>query len=222
MLSPTLMSKKSDLLIPFGLILLCFVPIFGGAMRISELTNNSTITPQNERFFTAPSVVVAHIICSLVYGLLGALQFSRGFRRKFIQWHRKAGTVLVFLGFTSALTGLWMTQTFPHVPTDGPTLYWVRIIVGVAMTLCLLWAVLAIRQKQFKHHGAWMIRAYALGMGAGTQVFTHLPWVIALGGIPTGLERDAAMAAGWLINALLAEWILWRKTSNRSIIKAQY
>ena len=52
------------------------------------------------------------------------------------------------------------------------------------------------------------MRAYALGMGAGTQVFTHLPWIIAGGALPTGYTRDAAMAAGWIINLAFVEWRL--------------
>jgi len=47
-------------------------------------------------------------------------------------------------------------------------------------------------------------------MGAGTQVFTHLPWFLLVGK-PHGLMRDALMAAGWLINVCLAEWIVRRQ-----------
>ena len=216
------MSKRFDWLIPLGLILLCLVPILGGAVRIGELSGNSTITPHNARFFTAPGVVITHIICSLVYGVLGAFQFSRGFRRRFPQWHRKAGTLLMTFGLLSALTGLWMTQCFPHVPTDGEALYYIRLAVGTAMTVCHVFAIAAIGKKKFRIHGAWMMRGYALGMGAGTQVFTHLPWVIAIGSSPTGAERDVAMAAGWLINILVAEWILRWKTPQRPILATQH
>jgi hypothetical protein len=54
-----------------------------------------------------------------------------------------------------------------------------------------------------------MIRAYALGMGAGTQVFTHLPWFLLVG-TPRGLARDSLMAAGWLINVFVAERVVRR------------
>lgn len=211
------MQKKSDWLVPVGLMVLCLVPIIAGSVRIGQLSTTSNITPENARFFTAPGMVIVHIVCSCVFCFVGALQFSRGFRRKFHQWHRKAGTVLMLFGFLAALTGLWITQSFPHLPSDGPTLYWVRLIVGVAMTFCLIFAVQAIRRKSFKEHGNWMTRSYALGLGAGTQVFTHLPWMIALGTAPTGLERDTAMAAGWLINACVAEWIIWRKHPARRL-----
>jgi hypothetical protein len=33
----------------------------------------------------------------------------------------------------------------------------------------------AILARSFTAHGEWMLRAYALGLGASTQVLTHLP-----------------------------------------------
>lgn len=58
-----------------------------------------------------------------------------------------------------------------------------------------------------------MIRGHAIGLGAGTQVFTHLPWVIA-GVTPVGTTRALLMAAGWVINVLVAEWIIRRKPAR--------
>lgn len=203
------MSRRADWLIPSGLIFLSLVPLLGGLVRLNELAGQAKITPDNARFFAAPIPVVIHIVTSCVFCLLGALQFSRGFRTRKPQWHRAAGRPLIVLGLVAALTGLWLTLSYPHVPTDGPTLYFVRLVVGAAMTLFILFAISAIRQRNFVRHGEWMIRGYALGLGAGTQVFTHLPWIIS-SGVPSGLARDAAMAAGWLINVLVAEWVIRR------------
>jgi len=82
------------------------------------------------------------------------------------------------------------------------------------MALSIALAVRAIMRRRFAEHGAWMMRAYALGMGAGTQVLTHLPWIVATGTLPTGYIRDTAMAAGWLINLLFVEWLLYRQRSR--------
>ena len=54
-----------------------------------------------------------------------------------------------------------------------------------------------------------MTRAYALGMGAGTQVLTHLPWFLLVGK-PGELARATLMAAGWMINILVAERVIRR------------
>ncbi|MEO0561544.1 MAG: hypothetical protein AAF125_05500, partial [Chloroflexota bacterium] len=53
------------------------------------------------------------------------------------------------------------------------------------------------------------LRAYALAMGAGTQVFTHMPWFILHGtATPDELSRAIMMGAGWLINIVIAEWVI--------------
>ena len=58
-----------------------------------------------------------------------------------------------------------------------------------------------------------MTRAYAIGLGAGTQVLTHLPWFIFATGKPGEGPRAVMMGAGWLINILFAEWIIRRRRS---------
>jgi hypothetical protein len=55
-----------------------------------------------------------------------------------------------------------------------------------------------------------MIRGYAIGMGAGTQVLTHLPWFILVGR-PGESARTTLMGAGWVINVIVAEWIISRE-----------
>ena len=52
-----------------------------------------------------------------------------------------------------------------------------------------------------------MIRAFALAMGAGTQVFSHIP-IAVLQQEFTLTNRATAMGAGWLINILVAEWVI--------------
>jgi hypothetical protein len=74
------------------------------------------------------------------------------------------------------------------------------------MVLSLGLAFRAVRQWDFDQHRAWMIRAYAIGIGAGTQVFTHLPWLFL--GQPDELGRAVSMGAGWVINLIIAEWII--------------
>jgi hypothetical protein len=87
-----------------------------------------------------------------------------------------------------------------------------RWAVGTATLIGLVMAVVALQHRRCAEHGTWMIRAYALGMGAGTQVFTHLPWFLLVGK-PHGLVRDTLMAAGWLTNACVAEWVVRRRKS---------
>jgi hypothetical protein len=72
----------------------------------------------------------------------------------------------------------------------------------------------AVRRRNFPLHGEWMIRAYAIGLGAGTQVLTHLPWFMLVDGRQGELPRTVMMGAGWIINVLVAEWIIRSRTAR--------
>ncbi len=208
-------------LIPAALLLLSAVPIAAGAFRIAELTGGGSVTPdkitlENARFFASPLPVTLHIVGSSLYAVLGAFQFAPGFCRRHPGWHRAAGRVLVVCGLAAALSGLWMTQFYPPPDYDGRLLYALRLLFGSAMVLSLVLGVAAIRQRDFAGHRAWMIRAYAVGLGAGTQVFTHLPLLLfpdALG----ELTRALCMGAGWVLNLAVAEWLIRRQHSRPTL-----
>jgi uncharacterized membrane protein len=206
----------------FGLlILLSLVPAAAGTARLAELASGVPITDANARFFAAPLPVALHILAVVPYCILGALQLATAFRHRRPAWHRTSGRVLVVLGLVAALTGLWMAHFYPWPAGDGEILYALRLVFGAAMVMGIVLAVNAIRRRDFATHGAWMIRSYAIGMGAGTQVLTHIPY-FALVGKPDELSRAVLMGAGWVINVLVAEWIIQRGTSdlrkNRGVI----
>jgi len=205
--------RQRDRLILAVLIFLSLVPAAAGIYRVISLAAGAAVTEENARFHSAPFPVVVHILSSLVYCLLGAFQFAPGFRANHRSWHRKSGRVIAAAGLASALTGLWMTLYYPAAANDGPALYYIRLIVAPAMVFSLLMGIYAATQKKLQSHGAWMLRAYALGLGAGTQVFTHVGYMLLVA-TPTGPSRDAMMALGWLINAAVAEWIFRRKFRN--------
>ncbi len=51
-----------------------------------------------------------------------------------------------------------------------------------------------------------MVRAYAIGLAAGTQAFTE-----GIGGALWGsgvVRDDLAKGAGWVINLAIAEWVI--------------
>jgi hypothetical protein len=81
----------------------------------------------------------------------------------------------------------------------------------MAASLCL--GVAAIWRRDIRSHQAWMLRGYALGLGAGTQVLTHLPWFV-FPSIQGELTRALLMGAGWAINLAAAEWLMARGTPN--------
>jgi uncharacterized membrane protein len=219
---PTKMTAgtKSAWFIPTGLIALSIVPVLAGAARLFQLGSGEEITPENARFFESPLPVVAHLISTTVYCILGAFQFAPGFRRRNPRWHRSAGRILVPCGIFAALTGLWMTQFFPRgieppASFDGPYVYVLRLLAGSAMALALCFGVAAVRRRDIPRHRAWMMRGYAFGIGAGTQVLTHLPWFL-FPSIQGETARTIFMGAGWAINLVVVEWILLRERCGRS------
>ncbi|HJR65857.1 MAG TPA: DUF2306 domain-containing protein [Gemmatimonadaceae bacterium] len=209
-------SARSDWLIPAMLIVLSIVPAIFGTARLVELAGGAEVTPTNARFFANPFPVALHILVVIPYGIVGAFQFAPGFRRRNRGWHRAAGRVLALLGLAAALTGLWMTLAYPWPEGDGEVLYVIRLVFGSAMAVSIVLAIRAIRRRDFASHGAWMMRGYAIGLGAGTQVLTHLPWFI-LFGKPGESSRAILMGAGWVINLLVAEWIIRRRQSRRGV-----
>ena len=61
-----------------------------------------------------------------------------------------------------------------------------------------------------------MIRGYAIGQGAGTQLLTTVSWIVIFGS-PGEFTRAMLMAAGWVINLAIAQWIIGRGRGGRPV-----
>ena len=110
-------------------------------------------------------------------------------------------------------SALWLTLFYEAQPGTGELLYVLRLIFGVALVVCLVLGFTAVAARDFAAHRAWMIRAYAIGLAAGTQVFTE-----GFGGAIFGtgvLAGDLAKGAGWVINLAVAEWAIRRPARRR-------
>ena len=191
--------------------MLSLVPMLAGVVRLSDLASGGSVTAEDARFMAMPAPVVMHIVCASLFCVLGAFQFDSALRQRFPQLHRVAGRVAAPCGIVAALTGLWMTAAYA-IPAElqGPLLYGVRMAVGLAMTLAVIVSIRAVLQRRIAQHKAWMVRAYALGQGAGTQVLILLP-VTLLAGAPTFIFRDVLMASAWGLNVVFAEWVIRRR-----------
>lgn len=195
----------STWVVPAGLALLSVVPIVAGSVRVIQVSGDVEGAAANARYF-APLVV--HIVSASVYSLLGAAQFSAGLRRRWPAWHRGAGRLLVPVGMAAALSALWLNQV--QWLGAGALLYLIRLVLGVAMAVSITLGVTAIRRRDIGAHRAWMTRAFAIGLGAGTQVFT-LGFGQAIFG--TGqLSTALLMGGAWVLNLAVAETSIWRRT----------
>jgi len=190
------------------LLYISIMPLEGGIHRILDFLYRVEITPDNARFFSSPIPVIVHILCGIPYNVLGALQVVPGFRHRYPRLHRPIGLFLIPCALIAALTSLWMTLFYnPWPDEDGELLYWIRLFFGIAMLFTIFLGISAVRRRDFASHGDWMLRAYAIGMGPGMQALTHWPW-FALYGVPGELPRALLMAAGWIINLAVAEWVI--------------
>jgi len=206
--------KKLEWAVLIGLLLLSLVPCVVGLFRLVEQISGPGLLPDNPRVRLAPIPAVFHILTAVPYCILGAFQFLPTIRRQLPRWHQVSGRILVGVGILSAFSGLWMTHFYSFSSDlQGDLLYFVRIIVGFSMIVCILLGLSAVMKKRIVHHQAWMMRAYALGQGAGTQVLITIPWVLTVGE-PVGFIRDVLMTLAWVINMILVEWLI-NARSNR-------
>lgn len=197
-------------LAPAGLMLLALIPVLAGALRLGELAGAPGVTAANARFVQSPIPVVIHIVSATVFTLLGALQFVPALRRRRNGWHRGAGRLLLPAGALAALSGMWMAAFYPHPAGEGLAMSVLRLVFGAAMLAALALGARAIAERDFAAHGAWMTRAYAIGIGAGTQALVLIPGAIAFG--PTHeLSRTVLMGAAWVINLAVAERVIRRR-----------
>ena len=199
--------------VPVGLVALSAIPLTAGTLRLVQLAGGPAIIPADHRFAGFPLPLVVHIVGAATYALLGILQLVPRFRRRHLTWHRRAGRVLAVAGLLVAASALWMTLLYAAQPGTGDLLYVLRLVFGSAMAACLVLGFTAVRRHDIAAHRAWMIRAYAIGLAAGTQALTE-----GFGGAIFGtgvVAADLAKGAGWVINLAVAEWAIRRPARRR-------
>jgi hypothetical protein len=78
------------------------------------------------------------------------------------------------------------------------------------MLVSLILGVLAITRRDFAQHGAWMTRAYAIGIAAGTQALILIIPELLTG--PSDVTtRALLMGAAWVVNLAVAEFFIRRR-----------
>lgn len=207
---------RSSWRLPTALVLLSLIPVVAGSLRLLEIAGGPHLLDTNPRVDASPAPVVLHVLAAALYAFLGAFQFSARLRRRRPNWHRWSGRVLVGAGLFVALSALWMTLFYADAP-GGDLLWGIRLVVGTAMAASIVLGFAAIRRRDIAAHRAWMIRAYALAVGAGTQVLTA---GVGEGAFGTGdLSTALSVGSGWLINAVIAEWAI-RSRPRRVVVTA--
>jgi uncharacterized membrane protein len=205
--------------VPFALVALSLLPVMSGALRLIGLAGGPSLMPVDARIGAFPLPVIVHVATVIPYSLLGAFQFSARLRQRRPGWHRTAGRVLVPLALGVALSGVWMLFSYTQKPGSGPLLVGIRLAVGIAMTASVVVGFAAIRHGDVPRHRAWMTRAYALALGAGTQVFTGAFGPALVG--TSVVANDLTMGAAWAINLAVAEVVIRRGSARPARARAR-
>ena len=118
------------------------------------------------------------------------------------------------LGLAVAVSGLWMTLFYARQPGTGELAFLFRLAFGSALAACIVLGFSAIRRGDVPTHQAWMTRAYAIALAAGTQTFTLAVGPAVFG--PGVLTKDLSLGAAWLVNLAVAEVVIHRAAARRA------
>lgn len=199
----------------FGLLLLGAMPLTFGAIRLLQLAGLvENVMPEVSGELGLVVALVAHIIGAALYAILGAFQFSATIRRRWPKWHRISGRTALIGGLVVGLSALWLTVLYATMTLVGMLLVCFRIVFASGLLASIVLGFAAIRRHEFQRHREWMMRAYALALGAGTQMIVLSLAEMIMGGPPTDLARTLLMGLAWSINLAVAETLIRRSRSG--------
>ncbi len=158
------------------------------------------------RLSTAPVWHFMHVLGGATFGILGPIQFSRVLMRKYGLLHRVMGRVFVAAGAMISLSSLSLLWHFPD--TYSVAISSGRLLFGIALGVALAIAMQAIRKRDFIRHRNWVIRAYAIGMGATAVTMVFFPIYLITGEAPMGLASDIAFLGSWIACVVFAEGLV--------------
>lgn len=206
------MPKVFALLPRAGLFLLALPPVLIGGFVLASMATghlNAVSDPADiARRASYPLAMMLHVVGGSAMLILGLTQFSATLRRRAPRLHRWLGRALLALGAGFALSGLWMNASPLALPEsqlhDGA-----QNIMSAAFLAVAALGLAAARRRDFPAHRAWMLRAYAISIGAGTQTLILFPVFLMVGEVQ-GLAADLAFIGAWLLNLTLAEALIQR------------
>ncbi len=191
----------------FTLLFLSSIPVISAAVLLYQIPAGQ-LPEDSAKYNAVPWVLFLHVLGGLLFGVLGPFQFAGVLKRRFGRLHRLTGRVFVATGLLLALSALRLLWQFPDSGT------WIlisaRLVSGAALGTALVIAMLAIRRRDIARHKAWMIRAYAIGMGAATVSFLLFPIFLITGEAPKGYVADLVFVGSWVINIAIAEAVIRR------------
>lgn len=188
------------------------IPVTMAAVRVVQIPLGA-LPEDGLRLASVPVAYFLHALAGMLFGVLGPLQFVRALRHRFGTLHRLSGRAFVLAGAGLALSGLALLLQVESMASG--LLDAARGVFALALIAALVLGVAAARAHAMPRHRAWMIRAYAIGMGSGTVAPVIFPVFLINGEPPTGLTTDMAVVGMWLVTIAVGEWVVRRPAFPR-------
>ena len=155
----------------------------------------------------------AHILFSIFSLIAGLTQFSQYILSKHKKLHRMMGYIYVVDVICIAGPSGLIMACYANGTIVAKTSFVLLSICWIGFT-CM--AIIKALQKDVVEHEKWMIRSYALTLSAITLRLLAfiLPKFVHL----TAHTEYALIAwLSWIVNLLIAEWIIFSRISNRPL-----
>lgn len=162
----------------------------------------------SQRLTATPVLHFMHVLGGATFGILGPIQFGRALIPRYGRLHRILGRVFVASGAMISLSSLGLLWRFPD--TYSVAISAGRLIFGIGLGVALARAMQAIHERDFTSHRNWMIRAYAIGIGATAVTMVFFPIYLITGEPPKGLVSDIAFLGAWTGCVVFAEALVRR------------
>ncbi len=210
------MKKSTSVWIGWVLVGLLIAVLIGFSVGRSIYTYSGAPPQSNfdARYIEHPLIAGLHMYAGILFLILAPLQFSKKLRANHISMHRILGRILMVCALISGLYGIAALVALPAfgglaTETSG----W---FFGCIFLFSIARAFWCIKNKKIASHREWMIRAFALGLGVGTQ---RLVLAILMMTTSYGFEQNfgPALWLGFAINMIIAEfWINITRSQTRS------
>ena len=194
--------RRSAAWVGWGLIAVFALMMGLISLRLLSFDPNAVPEELRQNFLDRPVLFYTHALLAPVALMVGVWQFLPITRRS--AYHRLVGRCYVACVAVASIAGFIIAFTTDTGPAAG---------IGFGI-LAVLWfsatarAYLLARSGDFVRHRIWMIRSYAICC-AGITLRIILPVGIATGFGFTPSYITAAWGS-WIINILIAEWIIRR------------
>jgi uncharacterized membrane protein len=201
--------------IPLALLLvfLTAIPVLNSLVLVFQIPSG-IYSKESAHLAVAPVSLFVHALAGVAFGIIGPVQFVRALRHRFGRLHRVLGRIFMLSGATIGLSGLSILAQVTSQRT--PMVDIARGFFGLALLVALAMAIAAIRNRDLPRHRAWVIRAYAIGMGLGTVALVFIPLYIVTGQPPIGPTSDILFVVSWLLTIAIAEVVVRRSSRSHA------